>query len=382
MTRRSSCYENRRGQVERDRELLEQVKQDGARLREESEKIGRELSEALGRDPDFSDRGGGQELDVTRDTGEIANHLRRRMALESKLKQLREKLEDMDNRRRAILRSQLLPWEVIQAPRALFSLGSLLLLAALFGESLGIIDQARTGMAIMGTIAVAVAALLKVLLDGSSRDELLGIQEQTDTLGREFESAEREASKLERLIPGRRTGPFTLGEARKATNAAGIAVAARLATTRAQGRWDEIRTAGDRNRESAEEFAAALDRDTRARQDSRSGSRRLRFCRWPARRASWHGSTASARRCESKSPITNESSKCSAKRAADLLVDVGIRSSSRRVVDRINQLTTGLRVHEQHRELAQKRLSSKRQLATENRNWAGNCVNWNRNAER
>jgi uncharacterized protein YhaN len=353
-------------QVERDRDMLERVKKSGSGLRDESDKISRELAEALGQDHDATDRHDSHQPRVTQDTGVIAANIRRRMVLDSKLNDLRDQLEDCDNRRRAILRSQLLPWQVICVLGILFAVGVLLLLLALFGRIMGFTDPSRTTMAILGALAAVAAVLLKLQLHGSGRRDLLVLQEQTDTLQRELGAAEQEAQRLDREILGRREGAFQLGPAQK-----------RLARLESllplDARRRDLQDGCKKYEQRAIEIAARL-KNSRQRWTDALSAAGLPPRLPPAKilqLASESGKLARLNReafaLRNQIAATELDRDMLDQRAAGLFADLGIKCEQTRLAGRLEALTTAMRLFQQRRELAEQRRESERQRSQRQR---------------
>lgn len=347
--------------VEHQRQTLEQSKKEATRLKSDAEQIGHDLAEALGRDPDWFDRREGDVLAAVEQTGNIAKDLRRRLEVERSRKSLTARVRTMDQRRRTILSSQLLPWEVVQALGVLFAVGAMLLLAALFGHNFGWQHQTRTGLAIMGVIGVGFAALLKVLLDGSSRHDLQSCQQQSDTLRRQLEAADNEAEELDRRIPGKRTGPVDIrGAERRLTRLESLMPL--------ENKRRAMLDASQKFQQHAMQIARKL-KDSQSRWATTLTDLGLSSRLTPAQVRQLAGETGQLahlnRECERWQRQIEETQRELAvyeRRATDLLADVNLPATSDRVLDQLNQLAGGQRQHEQGRQQIEKQLENQRQL--------------------
>ncbi len=203
-------------QLEHLRQLLEHNKRETTTAREEAKRIESHLAEVLGKQPEWFQ--GKDERDIVKaleQTGEIAAGIRRQKQLKNAVREKQKDLELLIERRKRLLRNQLLPWEVIKALGALFSLGAFLMLWAFFSDffGLGLSDQLQTGLGIMGGIGVGSATLLKLVLEGAPRDELDTCARQVERCEVALEDADDELRELERSLPGRRSGPVDLQDA-------------------------------------------------------------------------------------------------------------------------------------------------------------------------
>ncbi len=197
--------------LERSRETLEAAKKEASDYKAEAKRIHREIAKALGRDEDWFEKNGAEDvLSAVEETSGEAAGLRRRAELEKELKKLQAKLEDAEARRSASLRSQLLPWDVVRALGVLFAIGFVLIFCGLFGHSFGWTEQRRGLLLLMGTIASGLAALLKLSLDIPVRDGLRDAERHVDLIKKQIASSTGELEKLDEKLPGRRTGAISL----------------------------------------------------------------------------------------------------------------------------------------------------------------------------
>ena len=204
--------------LERDRQMLEAVKQEAAGYKAQVTKLGQEISRAMGHDPDwFSKQDADDVLRAMEQTTGAASGLRREMKVKQDIEELTEELQEIEDRRAGVLCSQLLPWDIVKALGALFALGSMLFLCGLLGEWLGVPEARRGTLLLMGVIGTGLAALLKFVLDVPVRDGLRDTQRQFELLQEQLDDAELEMEKLNEsnaALPGadrgKRTGPISL----------------------------------------------------------------------------------------------------------------------------------------------------------------------------
>ena len=204
--------------LERDRQLLDAVKQEAAEYKQRVAKLGEEISTAMGHDPDwFRQQDADNVLRAMEQTSGAASGLRREMQVKQDINELTEDLQDIEDRRAGVLRNQLLPLEIVRALGVLFAMGSMLLLSGLFGDWLGIPETRRATLLLMGVIGTAVATLLKLVLDVPVRDGLRDTQRQYELLQQQLTDSETELDELNArnaTLPGnpsgKRTGPISL----------------------------------------------------------------------------------------------------------------------------------------------------------------------------
>ncbi|MEM8681003.1 MAG: hypothetical protein AAGF97_16790, partial [Planctomycetota bacterium] len=190
-------------EMERDREQLEAAKQEASRCKEAAERAQKELSESLGKNKEWFDESDRRDVAAAiASTEETAAMLRQRVARHNVLNQIEAEAKRLGERQKRQLQNQLLPWEVVRAMGVVFTAGALLLLIALFGESLGVSRPTRTGFTIMGLVLTGFIGLLKMTLDGSSREDLEETAARLKAAEHAFHDASQALDHIDAQIPG------------------------------------------------------------------------------------------------------------------------------------------------------------------------------------
>ena len=339
--------------LERDRQMLEAVKQEAAGYKAEIARLGREISESMGHDPDWFERQDADDvLAAMEKTTGAASGLRREMKVRQELEDLTGELAQIEDRRASVLVNQLLPLEIVKALGVLFSLGSMLFLAGLFGDWLSVPVQYRSTFMLMGVIGTAVASLLKFVLDVPVRDGMRDTQRQFELLTAQVEDSEIELEELgeqNAKLPSktsvkqgtRRTGAISLrdtetrlvrleallplenqrrGMVKLAEQAESRAIAIAKSMKGTRHRWEEkLRSFGLSTRVTAEQIRAL---------SGEAGSLiQLHRVLDERRQQHEHAKTEQA---------------AIAERLRDLMADALIRPVSERPSDRLNQLVSAM----------------------------------------
>lgn len=204
-------------QWQQDRDTLDKLKQETARNKQELERLERGVRENLAREPELFDPEDSRDvIQALKKTSVIATRLKQGIQDEAKRKELEKRIAKAESRDAHLLRTQLLPWEIIQALGFLFSLGTFLLLIALFSERLGLSALSRGGFAWMGGIAVAVAASIKLILELTGKEERQHWRALADRARHELRRLDEIAKSAgETGPPSRRTGPIRLEDAQR-----------------------------------------------------------------------------------------------------------------------------------------------------------------------
>lgn len=193
---------------------LKSAKTAAARYREDADRITRELNERLGPDvqwlaafrdsPESKSKVAEAISDVgtvMKQTGNIADSLRRRLHLDASLDELRSELKSFDTRRDRMLARQFLPKPVIIALATLFALGAILLLTALFGATDWLPADIRGFLGISGAGIGGLAIIWKMMLDNGFRDEIDRCDAHCRTLRRQIADFEDELTQLKATLP-------------------------------------------------------------------------------------------------------------------------------------------------------------------------------------
>jgi uncharacterized protein YhaN len=202
---------------------------------------------------------GQQDLGAAMDrAGNLVGQLRRRVQIDERLDQMSRYQTELEDQSRSLLERQLLPLPVLAGLGAVFVIGVMLILVAVFrpGSVAGAFGWA---LAVLGLAGAAAAALGKILLERSNARQLDACQKQLTMLQTQIQqtkqdrdaldaqlprgggpipsrlqSAEQELASLEELVPldTRRTAARQEGEA-----AGRRAVQAEAELTAARRRW-------------------------------------------------------------------------------------------------------------------------------------------------
>lgn len=193
---------------------LDVARQEHAKQQKELERLDRSIQEGLNKDPELFDQEDRQDIiAAVKRTGQIAERLRKRHQLEGRRQELTQQLQTAQARQNHALRTNLLPWEVLQAIGILFAIGVFCVLLAMFHDRAGLTTASRNGLAWMGGIAMVVAGSLKFLLESTGSEEK---HRWTTIHTRATHELSRITAALDELnaeIPTRRSQPIRLEDA-------------------------------------------------------------------------------------------------------------------------------------------------------------------------
>ena len=202
--------------LERDRELLEQTKQDIARQRTELERAEADIATALRREPQLFDEADHADVVAAiQKTGDIAQRLRQQVECNQKLSSARQKWEQWRTKRTDVYRNQLLPKEIVLALGVVFCGGAFLGMLAFFGNGDGLSPAVRAGLGTCGGILLAVVSVLKVVLDRTAGSQLRTFQREEQRLAAEARRSQQRLQDLQRQMAAAGESSMQLEEAER-----------------------------------------------------------------------------------------------------------------------------------------------------------------------
>lgn len=347
--------------VESCRGQLEQTHKESARLKEQAKRVAEDMADALGRDKQWSERLKENALREGSDTQTLLADLRRRLQIERQLTATRESHEQLSARRKTLLASQLLPWEVIQALGGLFTTGCICLALALVGGSWGFADRSRFGLAMMGLVAVLAAALLKLLLNGSTQRDLRECVADIEEARKQLTELESEAGRLDQKIPGTRPGGTTVAALQKRllkietlipldSRRRALLDASVAYEQRAGQLTHRLKVARDQWRESLQHFGLPLDLEpAQVRQLVEDAGHLAQLYQIAAQ-------------LRAQVSATQRELTTHAQRVTALFGDLRLVPKGERTLDHMNQLLAARKAHEEQLRQAERRRNDVRQL--------------------
>jgi uncharacterized protein YhaN len=193
---------------------LEQTQQEIKLQQKELERLERAIHEGLNKDPELFDLEDKQDIvAAVKRTGLIAERLKKRHQLEGRRQELRQQVQTAEAHQQHALRTQILPWEVLQAIGVLFAAGVFCLLISLFHQRVGLSPASRTGFAWMGGIGIIVAGSLKFLMEATGNEERQRWTTLHTRASHELSRIESVLDELEQAIPSRKSQPLRLEDA-------------------------------------------------------------------------------------------------------------------------------------------------------------------------
>ena len=202
--------------LERDRELLEQTKQEIARHRAELEQAESAIAGGLRRESHlFDEKDHADVVAAVQRTGEITRRLRQQIDCTRRLAAGRHSWENWQEKRAEVYRNQLLPQDIVVALGVAFCGGTFLALLAFFGNWYDLVRTVRTGLGACGGILVATVSMLKIVLDRSASDQLRAYQEEEQRLAAEAVRSQQQLRELQQKMTAAGESPLQLEHAER-----------------------------------------------------------------------------------------------------------------------------------------------------------------------
>ena len=181
---------------------LDAAKREASTHKAEAEQIAGEMTRQLGGKAELLDARDRGDVDrLMEKTSEFAQNARRRVKLGRDVRDMTERLDELQTSRVRLLQLQFQPRPVIVSLAVVFGLGSILVLSAIFGTA-ALIDESRRGfLFLVGAVTCGVAVGVKLLLDRTQRDMLDGAERERRELTTRIADADAEISRLDAIIP-------------------------------------------------------------------------------------------------------------------------------------------------------------------------------------
>jgi uncharacterized protein YhaN len=142
-------------------------------------------------------------------TGQLVNHLRRRVKIEDRLEQMWRQQEEQDGQYQDILDVQLERVRILFVIGFMFVFGFVLMLTGMFGwKVMPMSAEVSWGVGFLGVICIGLSAAWKMVLEKTGQDELDASDRGRDALEREIEDLTAERDEIDAQLPSG-VGNFT-----------------------------------------------------------------------------------------------------------------------------------------------------------------------------
>ncbi len=146
-------------------------------------------------------KGGWDVVSAVETTAQLVANLRQRLRLEDDVPQTQSQLRDYDRAYRQLMDRQILSPHVLFGVGAIFSVGILLLLVALFGKTFGLAPNSRQLLGMIGAVFTMAAIFMKWSLHHSIDEQLEQCARQRGLAHDQWKRLSQEQKRLDELLP-------------------------------------------------------------------------------------------------------------------------------------------------------------------------------------
>ncbi len=180
---------------------LREARQRAEKAREEAERCHRAATSAVeelrGRSDGISQGELAAEIEAA---GQRVTQLEQRIGVDEQIDQLSRQKVDLEQQNTEMLEQQGLPVWTLAATGALFVMGGVMMLAALWFPA-SVLGSWGTTLAILGICGMALAGVMKIWLERSETQRLQRTSGQLELLLRQLDQAKSRREELDRLLP-------------------------------------------------------------------------------------------------------------------------------------------------------------------------------------